>query len=780
MMKRWLLYHILTVLDVLRLWPSVQHHVVIVAGICLPILLLLGLKNGHVADLRDDLLKSPTGRQVVFWAGQQGKLMTPASVTAFEEGIPGVDIVIPEIQRLVSISVPGGQDGTTRHLGNVTLYSTRPGDPILGQYGVKSTDGQMTGIILISHVAENLGVTRGDNVTVTVERARDGIEESASVTMEVDAVIESSQTEGNNAVGYASVATLAAMEQYVMGFQVRKFGWPAFRASAPDLYSSYLIFCEEGGPLTEEDLRTFHERGYMVTQVEDVDIRSLHGLLKPESLEKLLVYQLKVEGDEARQSLSLAPGQVSRLTEADDVVVPWNEPTDVTISGSRYHLVGLSLPQRTWLRLYLQQRECGFDFDADTFSVQFLNETRANEEVELTSLKDERIGLSATFFPGVQPSGLAETTESDEAKPKVEGVGDVQTGGAEQGSSSDANPDEPTPPDPKADEPKQPDAKPDKPKQPDANPDEPTPPDPKADEPKQPDAKPDEPKQPDAKPDEPKQPDAKPDEPKQPDAKPDEPKQLGTKAQADSKESSSKKEQVEDVSEGLPTPRATPIAVVPMDLLAHLTAEVAGKVEFDAQNKLFVAVPRETVFDKARLYADTIDEVPTVVERLRSDGFAIMSEVTRIREIHQQDHSLQLLVLIVGAGVFIFGTITVVSVLLDSTERKRGTIGILRVMGVSRVGVFYMVFFRSAVIGVLAAAVTIGLGFVTAAVLEWQPPTDADWASWKPVIHVIIQPADILVVVLGAITCCTLGSVIPANKASRMDPFDAIIEGRFR
>jgi ABC-type lipoprotein release transport system permease subunit len=766
-MKRWLLYHILTVLDVLRLWPSVQHHVVIVAGICLPILLLLGLKNGHVADLREDLLRSPTGRQVVFWAGQQGELMTPASVAAFEESIPGVDIVIPEIHRLVSISASVGEEGRTRHLENVTLYSTRPGDPILGQYGVKSTDDQMTGVILMSHVADDLGVARGDNVVVTVERARDGIEESASVSMQVDEVIESSQTEGG-AVGYASVTTLAAMEQYVMGFQVRQYGWSAFRASAPDLYSSYLIFCEEGGPLTEEDLRTFRERGYMVNEVEDTDIRSLHGLLKPESLEKLLVYQLTVEGDQAQQSLSLAPGQVARLTEADDVVVPWNEPTDVTISGSRYHLVGLSIPRRTWLRLYLQQLECGFDFDADTFSVQFFTETKTNEQVALTSLKNEMIGLSATCFPVTPPTDPTETTASNVAEPMLEGVSDRQTNESEQGSSqteSTVDDDQEKPP---------------------------------ATSNRNGDAKHgqntltrDEQTQSDSKPAEPKQPDPKPDEPNQPDSKRD---VTDANAQGDSKDNNIKKEGDEDVSErplspaaidsasiaGDETPTKLPVAVVPMDLLAHLRAEVAGKVELDPQNKLFVAVPRETVFDKARLYADTIDEVPTVVERLRRDGYAIMSEATRIREIHQQDHSLQLLVLIVGAGVFIFGTITVVSVLLDSTERKRGTIGILRVMGVSRFGVFYMVFFRSAILGVLAAAVTIGLGFVTAAVLEWQPPADVDWASWKPVIHVIIQPMDILVVVLGAIICCTLGSVIPANKASRMDPFDAIVEGRFR
>jgi len=49
MNHRIIYYAKLTALDIFRLWPSVQHHVIIVAGICLPILLLLGLQNGEVA-----------------------------------------------------------------------------------------------------------------------------------------------------------------------------------------------------------------------------------------------------------------------------------------------------------------------------------------------------------------------------------------------------------------------------------------------------------------------------------------------------------------------------------------------------------------------------------------------------------------------------------------------------------------------------------------------------------------------------------------------------------
>jgi ABC-type antimicrobial peptide transport system permease subunit len=101
-------------------------------------------------------------------------------------------------------------------------------------------------------------------------------------------------------------------------------------------------------------------------------------------------------------------------------------------------------------------------------------------------------------------------------------------------------------------------------------------------------------------------------------------------------------------------------------------------------------------------------------------------------------------------------------------------------MGVSRFGVFYMVFLRAVFIGMLAAGVTVGVGLLAALFMNWQPAGQFDWARWKPVIHVVIEPLDMLIVVLGALACCMFGSVIPARKASAVDPFDAIVEGRFR
>jgi putative ABC transport system permease protein len=218
---------------------------------------------------------------------------------------------------------------------------------------------------------------------------------------------------------------------------------------------------------------------------------------------------------------------------------------------------------------------------------------------------------------------------------------------------------------------------------------------------------------------------------------------------------------------------------VPIPFLARLWAYERGDAEYDSTRKVFTPVAQPSVYGKARLFADSIDDVPAVVSALLARDFQITSESGRISEIQQQDSSLQLLVLVVGIGVFLFGLITVFSVLVDSTDRKRGVIGILRVMGVTRGGIFCLVLLRAVAIGVLAGGLAAVAGLALQQVLSWQPSPGSPLLAWKPRITIMISTWDVLVVICGAVVCAAVGALFPAWKASRLDPFEAILEGRF-
>ena len=626
-MTRWAYYCKLAILDFTRLWSSTQHHIIIVAGIVLPILLLLGLKRGHVAELREELLRSPTGRQVTFWSGQQGSLMQLDSLQALQADIPGVELVVPEISRIVDIS-HGGASKT------VTLYATRAGDPLLRQAHCDIPAGRPRGLVVSRVVADELHVGVGEDVTVTVRRRSDGNEQVAEIACPVVNILE--QPTEVSAIGYADFSLLDKFEQWIGGHRVADLDWPASGSQVNPRYKSYLLFLEGvGGRLTQDDKRGLDDRGFDVVEEVTDEERTLGGCISPESAKQLTVLKLRPHesSNDSPMWRNIPAAELELFTEVDDVIVPWND--FLPVADGKVSLVGVSFKKRSWLRNFLRGPDLAFDPSTD----------------------------DAVFMAdagGTIDSIVLQNGQKIRLKPYV--------------------------------------------------------------------------------------------------PERDEKTQAATIPAVDS----SKK-----------------TVIVPVPFLARLLAYDRGMAEFDEGLQRFVPTPEPNVYGKARLFAQTIDDVPNVVAALVDRRFAVMSESDRISEIHEQDSSLQLLVVVVGLGVFLFGVLTVLSVLIDSTDRKRGVIGILRVMGVSREGIFLLVLLRAGAIGIFAGLVAAVAGWAIGQVLAWEVPASSALAGWKPHISIDIHPYDVALVMGGAVACAAIGAIFPAWKAARLDPFDAIVEGRF-
>ena len=670
-MRRWFFYHLLAWRDILRLWATTQHQVVIIAGICLPILLLLGLKQGHVAELRKDLLTSPSGRQIVFWSAQGGALLDEQVLAGFAAAVPEFDLVIPETQRVVEIptssTAPGDSSSAGPDSGLVTLYSTQEGDPVLAQFHADVLVGDEPAIVLGEAVAKRLGTQVGEKVPIVLRRRRESIEETHTLAARVAAIIptgdEGSQT------GYAHISFLRGLEQYVRGYAVPRYELPAIQGlAARDEYFSYLLFCQKGAQteLQPDDFKLFEERGIAWQELDDPELMSLYGVLDRDRLGELRVYELKQTSAETPTPLRLSPLFITENTLAvDDFVLRWNAPLDARLDGQPGRVMGLSLPTVAqtggWIRDYLV-KEVGFGFEeslAKPFAVQVLNGGEPASSPVLTLDDGVAIPLDASLV-------ASKATEAPPPSPEP----------ADTSDETDA-----------------------------------------------------------------------------------------VKDDLPSNDSAQE-------------PDNRTVLVVPANFLAWLHSHLAGHCRYDAQGRVFAPIPEAVLFDKARLYTKTIDGVPQAVQHLADSGYAVLSESNRIAEIQTQDQSLQLLVIVVAVGVLFFGIVTVISVLVDSTDRKRGTIGILRVMGMSRFGVFYLVIVRALFIGLLAALLSLALGYGFAWLLG-AGPSEWGWQlPWKP-IHVMYQQGDLAIVFIGALICAGVGALVPAWRAGSIDPFDAIMEGRF-
>jgi ABC-type lipoprotein release transport system permease subunit len=659
------IYTDLAIKDVFRLWSASQLQVVIIAGICLPILLLLGLKNGHVADLREDLITSPVGRQIVFWSAKQGDFLTKEVMAELQGSIPNVAMVIPESQKLVFIESMSG-DGSSGGQSPLTLYSTLPGDPILEQFGADIGNADLKPealpLILSEPTAQALQLGAGDTVSLTIKRRLGAEEQDHELAFTVVGIVASGDDSGGF-VGFTHLDVMAWLEKYGTGEAVPELAISAMESlRAVDQYNQLLLICFRGPAtdLTAKDHAFLAERGLVAEEVNAPEVTSLYGVLKPDAAKELKFYWLRFadERDDPQSVIRDNPELLARNTEAqDDLVLRWCPPLKVTSNSHEYQLVGLTLPNKRqtggWIQTFLAPGAPWFSYEESTL-------TPLSVRGDSGTLADLCSG-ELTFSPNLQAR----------LQPLEPPVADAEQplGDAEQ------------------------------------------------------------------------------------------PTALADNVSADA----------------VGSPKT---GYVPVSLLALLNQAERNQVTLDSGSRKFIPASSPVSFTKARMYTATIDDVPLAADMLAKRKFAVLSEVSRIAEIQNQDMSLKVLVAVVALGVFLFGVITVFSVLVDSTDRKKGMIGILRVMGITGAGVFFILVARAVIIGVMAAAVCCGIGVLLAALLG-KTIAGAEYLAWLPQVRVVLGPSEYLLVTAGAILCAALGVLMPALKASRLDPFDAIMEGQF-
>ena len=656
--------------DVIRLWAATQLQIVIIAGICLPILLLLGLKRGHVAELREELVKSPTGRQIIFWSGNEENFLDQEKLSGLKETMPAIEFIIPESQRLLFYTRPADtEENVSAETLGVTLYSTVPGDPILEQFGVGINAGEDEELVVSQVFAEAAGLQQGDEIKLLAKRRIRSEKGEDTLSFTVGGIIPAGDSSDAGNIAYASISVMDKLEAYSRGNAVLEWSVPAMDGlKAVDTYQKMLCVClkEPDSYLTVKDRDFLSERGLQLREANSATLPEFFSLLKPDALESIVVYEVwqPQESEEFRSIIRDAPKFLSANTEAvDDLFLRWCEPAIYNVSGKDVRLVGATFPfgRETggWIQEFVRDDANWFNFDD---SVATPNSYRASSQANALELVCEGGDGSQTIPLMFIASTGEDTSAQDQAK--------LEAGETVLPQKTD-----------------------------DADPNE-------------------------------------------------------------ENESSD------------------PFLCVPVTLMAYLEQIKAGKTVFDTATNSFVEVPRPIAYTKARLYTKTIDSVPGTVDSLSDNGFAVLSESSRIAEIHEQDQSLQILVAVTAGGVFLFGVLTVFNVLVDSTDRKRGTIGVLRVMGISKFGIFSIVLMRASVIGMLAAILCIVAGSAAGKFLSVDMAS-IEALAWKPTVSIVTSAEDLLLVASGAAFCAIAGAVVPAFKASRLDPFDAIMEGRF-
>lgn len=307
-----LAYYIATGLrDASRARRSLLANVFIVAGICLPIILLIGLQRGLVEQFRQNILKNATARQIRVYV-TAGERIGRTREAELQRKIPGVSLVIPYIPKQAALSNAGGAKV------ELTVHCTKPNDPYLDFYGAAMRGDGRRGIVITRSVSDALkiGYTRARRgrlvmtgpAKVILRVTRPGDEDEGDVApqalptpgaaseaparpspgqtvdLDVKAVLDPGT---DDKVAYVDRQMAEWMQIYTQGLTVAELKWPGSRRPAKVFFEGFLSFIKS--PYSESDKLALRSHGLAAVELTDADERgrlwrTLCGLLRPHNL----------------------------------------------------------------------------------------------------------------------------------------------------------------------------------------------------------------------------------------------------------------------------------------------------------------------------------------------------------------------------------------------------------------------------------------------------------------------------------------------------------------
>jgi ABC-type lipoprotein release transport system permease subunit len=187
-----------------------------------------------------------------------------------------------------------------------------------------------------------------------------------------------------------------------------------------------------------------------------------------------------------------------------------------------------------------------------------------------------------------------------------------------------------------------------------------------------------------------------------------------------------------------------------------------GEAEVDEDLKLFRDPTDEVRYSRARVYVKDVFQLIDMHERL-SKEFVVSSDPTRVKEVQNYRRDLDFLVSVLSLVALVIAVVTVCVVFFDIADRKKGMVGVLRIMGITGRGVRGLLVVRGFLVAVVAVVILAGCGPL------------CQWALNLYATNLcILSIVDYSVVTLGIVFVCLLGTIVPAWKISRIDPLSAL------
>ncbi|EDN68383.1 Protein of unknown function DUF214 [Beggiatoa sp. PS] len=211
-------------------------------------------------------------------------------------------------------------------------------------------------------------------------------------------------------------------------------------------------------------------------------------------------------------------------------------------------------------------------------------------------------------------------------------------------------------------------------------------------------------------------------------------------------------------------------AIVPTELVGTLRTGTQRHIFYEAQQKSFLLA--RASYRGFRLYARSIDDVPTLYKELIAQRMEVITQVQEIERVRILDRGLTRIFWLVAIVGIIGGIAALIASLYAAVERKKRDIGMLRLMGLSRGSVFGFPIYQGLAIAIISVIVAILAYAALSSVINLVFAADLRLSE-----KICFLPNRYFVFALLATTvAAAISSLLAAWKTTNIEPAEAIRE----